>query len=596
MITLGSAFDGIGVFPLCAIENGIIPIWASEIERFPMQVSSRHFPDMKHLGDISKINGGEIDPVDIFTFGSPCQDLSVAGKRKGINFTGKYRLDKPVRSIKKIAKEIGEFRRFLISTQSGLFLEAVRMIREMRDATDGKYPRFAVWENVPGALSSNNGRDFRTVLEELLETEIPVPRSAKWIKTKSGKEQKLIWANAGMVRGDGRSLAWRILDAQYWGVPQRRKRIFLVADFGGQCAGEILFEPQSMSGDSQEGEKEREEVASVARTGVNSTVLFEPRSQDGVPRIHRGGVVPTLNTAQGGQRQPCIAQCVTTGTGRRYDAETETLVVLPKTVGCLTAEGSDSNNAHGHKGFCTNQAVDAGHIIVEPVTQFGGIAGTLTARHDSSPCTDRGQNIVVHPQITGTLLGSGAVMNRPAGNKNETDLIVHQPVVSIQHSIIGRKDEAGAQPIAFNGRQDPVSGPITGALDTDQATQCVMQPYPSEITNPLLAKGNLSYRGDMDNLVYSVDCRNLYENEELSGTLQSKPGGGHSLNYQNPVRIGYLVRRLTPVECERLQGLEDNYTAGGSDSQRYRAIGNSMAKPCPNFVIQGIKRVLEMGN
>lgn len=198
-----------------------------------------------------------------------CQDVSVAGKRKGINFTGKYTPKKSVRLIKKKSHEFDGFRRYFINTRSALFLEAVRIIWEMRLATDGSYPRFAIWENVHGALSSNNGRDFRTVLEKLLETEVPVPKSSKLIKTKSGTEQKLIWANAGLVRGDGRSLAWRVLDAQYWGVPQRRRRIFLVTDFGGQCAGEILFESQSMSRDSQEGREAREEVAATFKASTN---------------------------------------------------------------------------------------------------------------------------------------------------------------------------------------------------------------------------------------------------------------------------------------------------------------------------------------
>lgn len=168
-------------------------------------------------------------------------------------------------------------------------------------------------------------------------------------------------------------------------------------------------------------------------------------------------------------------------------------------------------------------------------------AGLTGRRYDAET-----ETLIVLPQTAGTLCASGAGTNRPAGMASETDLIV-------------------CQPIAFN--------------------EC------SEAANPLLAKGNLSYRGDMDKLVCSVDCRNLYENKELSGTLQAKQGGGYSLNYQNPVRIGYLVRRFTPVECERLQGLVANYTAGGSDYARYKAIGNSMAKPCPKFIIRNIARI-----
>ena len=201
---LGSLFDGIGVFPLVAQRYGIQPIWASEIEGLPIQVTTHHFPHMKHLGDITKINGAEIEPVDIITAGSPCQDLSRGGKRAGLD--GK---------------------------RSGLFMEFIRIVREMREATNNEYPRYIIWENVPGAFSSNKGDDFRAVLEEITEAEIPVPKSGRW-------------ATAGMVRGNGREVAWRCLDSQYWGVPQRRNRIFLVCDFRGECAAEILFEPKSL--------------------------------------------------------------------------------------------------------------------------------------------------------------------------------------------------------------------------------------------------------------------------------------------------------------------------------------------------------------
>ncbi len=168
-ITLGSLFDGIGGFPLCAEIMGITPVWAAEIEPACVAVTKQHFPQMLHYGDVSKINGAEIPPVDIITFGSPCQDLSVAGKRAGIKNTSKGDEE---------------------TTRSGLFIEAIRIIYEMRNATNGQYPTFIVWENVPGAFTSHNGDDFRTVLEEITKTDIPMPASGKW-------------ANAGMVRGGG---------------------------------------------------------------------------------------------------------------------------------------------------------------------------------------------------------------------------------------------------------------------------------------------------------------------------------------------------------------------------------------------------------
>lgn len=223
MSTLGSLFDGSGGFPLAGALSGITPLWASEIEPYPIAVTTSRFPQMKHLGNVAEVDGRKIPPVDIITFGSPCQDMSVAGKRAGMKHTEK-----------------GDD----ATTRSGLFYEAIRIIREMREATHGKYPVFAIWENVPGAFSSNGGEDFRCVLEEFAKIcgECAIPRPA------NGK-----WRHAGEIVGDGYSIAWRLLDAQYWGVPQRRKRICLVADFAGGRAGKILFERESVLGNPAQG-------------------------------------------------------------------------------------------------------------------------------------------------------------------------------------------------------------------------------------------------------------------------------------------------------------------------------------------------------
>lgn len=215
-LTLGSLFDGSAGFPLGGLLCGITPKWASEIEPFPIRVTSKRLPRMEHLGDISTVNGAKVEPVDIITFGSPCTDMSVAGKRAGLD-----------------------------GSQSCLFYEAVRIVKEMRCATNGKYPRYIVWENVPGAFSSNKGEDFKAVLEAVCSVKIegvsvPGPPDGKW-------------ANAGEVVADGFSLAWRVFDAQYWGVPQRRKRIYLVADFAGGSAGKVLFESEGVPGYSPQG-------------------------------------------------------------------------------------------------------------------------------------------------------------------------------------------------------------------------------------------------------------------------------------------------------------------------------------------------------
>lgn len=236
---LGSLFDGSGGFPLAGALCGIEPTWAAEVEPYPIAVTRsrfdgdadtpllkmvrKHHPELKlisvHLGNVCEINGAEIEPVDIITFGSPCQDLSVAGKRAG---------------LKHAANGDEE------TTRSGLFMEAVRIIKEMREATNGRYPTFALWENVPGAFSSNNGEDFRVVCEELIK--IVEPTAVMPSVPKGG------WAYADSYCGDRWSLAYRVFDAQYWGVPQRRRRIHLVVDFRGERAREVLFEREGVRG------------------------------------------------------------------------------------------------------------------------------------------------------------------------------------------------------------------------------------------------------------------------------------------------------------------------------------------------------------
>lgn len=236
---LGSLFDGIGGFPLAASEYGISAIWASEIEEFPIKVTEKHFPNMRHLGDITKINGAEIEPVDIITFGSPCQNLSIAGNREG-----------------------------LVGEESKLFNSAVRIIREMREATKGKFPRFFVWENVVGAFSSNRGFDFWMVLKETTESEIPMPFSGRLNRE---KKWSIDWARAGVVRTNKCNIAWRTLNAQYWGVPQHRERIFLVGDFAGKGGEEIFFEPQGMPGNIKEGGETREKNTGTIGDGITTT-------------------------------------------------------------------------------------------------------------------------------------------------------------------------------------------------------------------------------------------------------------------------------------------------------------------------------------
>lgn len=233
-MTLGSLFDGIAGFPLAASRQGIKTVWVSEIEPDCIDIAKRHFPEALQLGDITQIDGAKIPVVDIISFGSPCQDLSVAGKQTGLD-----------------------------GSRSGLFMEAVRITREMREKTNGQYPKYIIWENVAGAFSSNKGEDFRRVLEEITQSNISMPKSGKW-------------ATAGMVGnegpgGDVQCTAWRLLDAQFWGVPQRRKRIYLVNDFGNGRAGQILFECESVLGYHSQGGAEKQGNSGNSENSLTGT-------------------------------------------------------------------------------------------------------------------------------------------------------------------------------------------------------------------------------------------------------------------------------------------------------------------------------------
>ncbi len=389
---LGSLFDGSGGFPLAGTLCGIEPVWASEVEPYPIAVTKSRFPKMKHLGDISKIKGAEIEPVDIITFGSPCQDLSVAGKRAGL----KHEVNGDAET-----------------TRSGLFIEAVRIIKEMREKTNGILPRFAIWENVLGAFSSNKGQDFRVVLEELIK--VAEPSAVMPEVPPKG------WAYADCYSGDGWSLAYRVLDAQYWGVPQRRRRIYLVADFRGGCAKEILFEREGLRGyftegrnpwqtastdaqrstrtDDREGEipytlKIRSGVSvdsygkgagkgaliqknKSATLGVSQDqYLFQPiavATQQGGAEITENGICPTITAAAGmsGNNQPWICQGL--------DAYNQALTGAKSKT--LNSAATDADHVP-----CTVYSVDQGDKSPIPLN-------TLSITHGSGGDLRRGDGI-----------------------------------------------------------------------------------------------------------------------------------------------------------------------------------------------------------
>ena len=551
-LTLGSLFDGIGGFPYAASFYGIRPLWASEIIPECISVTQKHFPEMEHVGDITKLYGGTLPPVDIITFGSPCQDLSVAsGKRLG-----------------------------LAGERSGLFLEAIRIIREMQEATNGEYPKFALWENVPGALSSSSRRDFKAVLEAFTEAEVPMPGSGRW-------------ANAGMVRGRGVDLAWCVYDAQYFGTAQRRRRIFLIADFRGERAGEILFVPKSLSGYFAAGGTPRQGPAAYAQSGAGTAGA--------------GDVIPAISMrircgCEGGGKGPLlqIEKSGTLATGN------DQYLFAPKNaVEILNDQGGDSLSVEKGGVSPTLRSQTHGNL---PITAYA-IQGSMIGRADGNGpqgdginenvsftlntidrhavCMGTGQSnagileeksptlvagheqpIVTHPQIAGTLCASGAGLSRPAGQGNELDFCVMSA---------GFKHKAGSQ-----------SGSIGFQEETAPTLLAGQQ---SAVMKACLIGG----AAVMEAQTAAVDCRNLRETDEVSGTLLAKAAsGGYSLNYQNPVRTGLCVRRLTPTEAERLQGYPDGWTEAGadgspiSDTKRYQMLGNSIAVPCVAYIMQGI--------
>ena len=615
-LTLGSLFDGIGGFPYAASFYGIRPLWASEIVPECVSVTKKHFPDMEHVGDITKLHGGALPPVDIITFGSPCQDLSIAsGKRLG-----------------------------LAGERSGLFLEAIRIIREMQEATNGEYPKFALWENVPGALSSSSRRDFKAVLEAFTDAEVPMPGSGRW-------------ANAGMVRGRGVDLAWCVYDAQYFGTAQRRRRIFLIADFRGERAGEILFVPKSLSGYFAAGGTPRQGLAAYAQNGAGTAGA----GIDGYNAQLTGHVAATLGTNCGmstgrngviempdgvGAAVPAISMrircgCEGGGKGPLLQVEksgtlatgNDQYLFAPK-VEILNDQGGDSLNVEKGGVSPTLRSQTHGNL---PITAYA-IQGSMIGRADGNGpqgdginenvsftlntidrhavCMGTGQAnagileeqsptltaaheqpIVTHPQIAGTLCASGAGLSRPAGQGNELDFCVvsagFKHKAGSQSGSIGFQEETA--PTLLAGQQSAVMKAYvigayhSGGMLSDNPKSGFYEADTSRTLdlnggNPCCNQGGVAVVEGADGAeTAAVDCHNLRETDEVSGTLLAKAAsGGYSLNYQNPVRTGLCVRRLTPTEAERLQGYPDGWTeagAGGkaiSDTKRYQMLGNSV--------------------
>ena len=490
-LTLGSLFDGSGTFPMMAMLSGIVPVWKSEIEPFPIAVTEKRLPFVKHLGDINSVNGAEIEPVDIITFGSPCTDLSVAGKRQGLN-----------------------------AERSGLFFQAIRIIKEMRGATNGKYPRFAVWENVTGAFSSNGGEDFRCVLEEfckIKDADLSVPKPEKWTK-------------AGEIMGENFSVAYRTFDAQYWGVPQRRMRVYLVADFEGGCASKILFESEGMSGYSAESFRAWQETAQSfgnCSEETGSGLMFENHSQD---TRYTG----PLNVAQ--------TVSATYGTGGNNQPFVVESSVVPATLKIRCGHGNSGRGALIQKNKSATLSCNNDQTLFVPKAY--GICGKYsnsmlsnnpnsgfyeadTSRtidtSNQSPCKNQGGMVVVE--------GNGSRPSHHGDGYKESETMYTLNCVET-HAIsygIGRPAMNQGYNARFSFQVEEEKSPTIVASGA------------GGIAHPKYSTSKNSHH-------------TVAEKEKANTLVASDYKDPPVVNDSTP-EIEYIVRRLTPQECALLQGM-----------------------------------------
>ena len=604
-LTLGSLFSGSGGFELAGILSGIRPLWNSEIEPFAIRVTTKRLPEVRHFGDVSKLSGAELPPVDIITFGSPCQDMSVAGRRAGLD---------------------GE--------RSGLFHEAIRIIKEMREKTNGEKPRYCVWENVPGAFSSNGGADFKSVLEAVIgvkepSAEVPAP----------GKNG---WPYADVYLGDGWSVAYRLLDAQFWGVPQRRARIFLVADFGGERAGDILFKSEGVSGYSAEGFEAWKGTARDPESGAGTS----------------GGI------------------CLNDQGGERMD-------VSEDVAGTLRAED------HGHPpvvmaaGFCTEHSAASRSIGYEdetsPTLRAGVVPAAIALEHHPADCRiriDEGDAIQTLTSRMGTGGNNVPLIMAPEGPLVPYTLKIRcgkegggkGPLVQEDKSatLATNNDQTLFAPSAFGISSDQSHAMLSGnphagiyeaktsrTLDLNGGHPGCNQGGIAVVEKAYPLEGNgqrPSHLGDGWNESDTMFTLNATEHHGVAAPVYHGTKNSHlthftddpaldtlvATEYKEPPVVSaepyYIVRRLTPTECARLQGFPDWWCRGlGTeepseediafwsdvfethralvthakkpktvaqivkwlkephlDSSEYKLWGNGVALPCVWFVLSGI--------
>ena len=621
-LTLGSLFDGSGGFPLGGLLCGITPVWASEIEPFPIRVTTKRLPFMKHYGDVTKLNGAELPPVDIITFGSPCQDMSIAGKREGLG-----------------------------GSRSNLFFEAVRIVKEMRNATDGKYPTWLCWENVPGAFSSNGGEDFKAVLDSL--------RGIKDPEADTPRPQK--WPNAGLLMADDYSLAWRVLNAQHFGVPQRRKRIYLVCDLAGQRAGKVLFESEGVSGYTPQGFRSwqgtagaSEEGAGAAGVGVdgdNGAVSNEAATlgvncgistgRNGVMVLNdQGGsfmnvsedVTGTLRAQMDGH-PPTVLEAIAV---ENYPIDSRAKLSEDNNVQTLTSRmGTGGNNVPlvmkircgcegGGKGPLIQRDRSATLGCNNDQTVFVPTAFGICSKDSNGMKSENPYVGFYEADSARTLDGNGG---NPSCNQGGIAVVALEGNgARPSHQGKGYSDEKVSFTLNATEQHAVAYGIDRATYNMGQNAQFGIT-VEAEVEPTMVAKGP----GAVAHPVYSTS-KNSYHTvveTDLVNTLVAT-------DFKDPPTVSedpyYVVRRLTPTECARLQGFPDWWCMGletdeptekdlsfwrevfetyrkaaapdtkpktdaqiikwlkdpYSDSAEYKLWGNGVALPCVHFVLAGI--------
>ena len=623
--TIGSLFDGSGGFPLAAFMCGGVPVWASEIEPYPIAVTKTRFPYMKHLGSVTEVKGNEVEPVDVISFGSPCQDLSVAGLRKGLKH-----------------EDNGDDE----TTRSGLFMDAVRIIKEMREATNGKYPRFAVWENVHGAFSSNKGEDFRVVLEELIK--IVEPSAAMPTVPKFG------WPYADNYVGDGWSIAYRVFDAQYWGVPQRRRRIYLVLDLRGERAREVLFEREGLQGYFETGRTPWQGTPADVERGVGAT----DSSRSVIAIDQQGGkgganyavdVMPTLCSDSHGTPH-AVAFSFDSLSSNSMKSSNPLSGCRPVEI-AKTIDTTDPNPSKNQGGIAIVQAVGYDGYNAD-VT--GDKAATLGVNCGMS--TGRNGVITLDPSVVCCIDGDKIGKAERAGGSGlgiRTGDTMYTLTAKDVHCVCVYKADSGSTgnvtPAIVGDHNNRVTDYTALVVETpialdrafyNQGQNALYDPqyYDDGSVPTLVAKGPGAVAYGFDQGA-TRDVGVLFE-EEVSKTLANGSCPGHHNGVvirQEENTIQYIVRRLTPTECSRLQGFVDGwaipdhkdeftdeeyefwlkvrndhaeinnkvtkpytktqmltwYNKLHTDSSEYKLWGNGIALPCALYVMQGISSVFK---